>query len=106
MRLSAKKQQSIISWAEATPKITAVFLLGGRAHGAMNPDIQLGLSLGGAGSWWALLTFLYYRRVWKIKLQKLLGLRVYLELVSDRQTRGISHQTEAAIAALWRRGSL
>ena len=106
MPFSAEKQQSIIVWADATPKITAVFLLDGGAQGAMNhvSDIKLGLSLGSAGSWWGLLTFLYYRRAWRTKLENLLGFRVHLELVSHRQIRGVPHQTEAALATLWRRG--
>ena len=67
MQLTPEQRQTIISWADGLPKVTAVFLLGDRAHGTVHPDsdIELGLALGGTDSWWDLLNYLNHRRSWR-----------------------------------------
>src|SRR5262245_11498491 len=106
MQIAPEHLQAIIEWAESLPKVTAVFLLDGRAHGAARPGsyIELGLALGGDDSWRDLLTFLNHRRAWRRKLEKLLGLRVHLDLMNHEPAADVFHQTEAAHVALWRRG--
>jgi hypothetical protein len=107
MQIAPEHRQSIIDWAEGLPKITAVFLLGDRAHGTANPgnDIELGLSLGGTDSWRDLLTYLNHRRAWRVKLEKkLLGLRVHLELMNREPPTEVVRQPEAVRVTLWRRG--
>jgi hypothetical protein len=104
MQLTPEQRETIISWAEDLPKLTAVFVLGARARGTANSDsyIELGLSLGGMDSWWNLLTFLNHRRSWRTKLEKLLGLRVNLELVDLEQAADVL-PGKAANITLWRR---
>jgi predicted nucleotidyltransferase len=106
MQVIPEHHQSIIDWAESLPKVTAVFLLGDRAHGKAKPDsdIELGLFLGGTDSWWDLLTYLNHRRAWRVKLEKLLGLRVHLELMNHEPPADVSHPSRAAPYTLWRRG--
>jgi hypothetical protein len=111
MEIAPEHRQSIIDWAECLPKVTAVFLLGDRANGTVNPDsdIELGLSLGGADSWWDLLTFLTNRRSWRTKLEKkLLGLRLHLQLINHEPGADVPRQPEPAPeparVTLWRRG--
>jgi len=106
MHVIPEHHQSIIDWAEDLPKVTAVFLLGDRAHGTAKPDsdIELGLFLGGTDSWWNLLTYLNHRRAWRLKLEKMLGLRVHLELLNHVPAAEVVRQPEAARVTLWRRG--
>ena len=106
MQLTPKQLQSIISWAEGLHKVSAVFVLDRGAHSTTNPnsDVELGVSLGGADSWWNLLTYLNHRRAWRTTLERLIGLRVHLELMKHEPGTGVSHQTEAGYATLWRRG--
>ena len=106
MQIAPEHLQAIIDWAEGLPKVTAVFLLGDRAHGTANPgnDIELGLSLGGTDSWRDLLTYLNHRRAWRTKLEKkLLGLRVHLQLVNHEPAPAVHGQSEAAHVTVWRR---
>jgi hypothetical protein len=60
MQIAPEHRQSIIDWAEEIPKVSAVYLLGDRAHGVAkrDSDIELGVTLDGADSWRDLLTFL------------------------------------------------
>jgi hypothetical protein len=103
VQIAPEHRQSIIEWAEGLSKVNAVFLLGRQAQGTADPgsDIELGLFLGGADSWWDLLTFLNHRRAWRTRLEKkLLGLSVHLELMNHEPA---ATGTEAAHVALWRR---
>ena len=106
MQITPDQRQSIISWAEGLDKVSAVFLLDRGAHSTANPncDVELGVSLGGADSWWNLLTYLIHRRAWRITLERLIGLRVHLELMKHEPAAGVSRQTEAGHVTLWRRG--
>jgi predicted nucleotidyltransferase len=105
MQLTPEQRQSIINWAESLPKVTVVYLLGGRACGTAKPDsdIELGLALGSADSWRDLLTYLNHRRAWRLKLEKILGLRVHLELLNHERAADVPHPTTAR-EILWRRG--
>ena len=106
MQLTPEQRQSIINWAEGLSNVTAVFLLGDRAKGTAKPDsnIELGLALGGADSWRDLLTFLNNRRAWRRKLEKLLGLRIDLELMNQESLTDASYNIEFVRITLWRRG--
>lgn len=105
MQIAPEHQQSIINWAEGLLKVTVVHLLGGRARGTAKPesDIELGLALGSADSWRDLLTYLNHRRAWRLKLEKVLGLRVRLELLNDERAADVPHLTTTR-EILWRRG--
>jgi hypothetical protein len=106
MQIAPEHRKSIIEWAKGLSKVNAVFLLGRRAHATADPgnDIELGLLLGGADSWWDLLTFLNHRRSWRTRLEKkLVGLSIHLELMNHEPAAEGPHQSEAAHVALWRR---
>jgi hypothetical protein len=99
MHLTSEQRQIITGWAEDLPKVTAVSLLDSQSN---RPYIELGLAMGDVDSWRDLLTFLNHRRAWRKKLEKLLRLRVHLQLLNHEPSPDSFPQPGAPIS-LWRR---